>query len=169
MFYAHTHTQSLPPHALPVKYTDIFAVALTVTKLTGFSCSYVASCTLMACFFSSALLAQVSWSLRNPFFMYYLRGYGFICLFCYCLFMSFAFLKNILMRVVCPFLVSGSKFHLHMLPYNASRSFCFTCDQCPFLSTCVIQPLYLLANQKLKTWLYYVNVVVKLVPLHGVV
>ena len=55
-----THTQSLPPHALPVKYADIFAVVLTVTKLTVFSCSHVASCTLMACFFSSALLAQVS-------------------------------------------------------------------------------------------------------------
>ena len=93
VLHTHTHThKSLPPHALPMKYTNIFAVALTVTKLTVFSCSHVASCMLKVCFSSSALLAQVSWSLRNPFFMYYLRGYGFICLFCCCLFMlSFAF------------------------------------------------------------------------------
>ena len=67
-----------------------------------------------------------------------------------------------------PFLVLGSNFHLQMSPYSASRSFYFPCDQCPFLSTCVIQPLYLSADRKLKTWLYYVNVLVKLFPLHGV-
>ena len=48
------------------------------------------------------------------------------------------------------------------------RLFYFPRDQCPLLSTLVIQPLYLFADRKLKTWLYYVKVLVKLFPLHGV-
>ena len=61
------------------------------------------------------------------------------CCFCCCFFADI-----LLMRVLCLFLVLGSKFHLHMSPYSTSRSFYFSRDQRPFLSTpFVIQRLYL--------------------------
>ena len=40
-------------------------------------------------------------------------------------------------------MVLGSEFHLHKSPYSASPSFYFSRDQFPFLSTRVMQPLYL--------------------------
>ena len=48
------------------------------------------------------------------------------------------------------------------------HQFCFPRDQYPFLSTFVIQQLYLFADRKLKTWLYYMNIHGKLFTLHGV-
>ena len=157
---------------------------LIVKKLTGFSSTpppppppprlQVARLRRRA---FSALHAHVSWSSR-------------ICCCCPCttacvwvcmlVLLSFFFLLRsihvvvvfshfLLMRVLCLFLALGSKFQLHMSPYSASPLFYFLNDQCPFLiSTFVIQRLYLFADRKLKTWLYYVNVLVKLFPLHGV-
>ena len=68
----------------------------------------------------------------------------FAAVYSYCFFVLFFFADILLMRVLCLFLVLGSKFHLHMSPYSASRSFYFSRDQRPFLSTpFVIQRLYL--------------------------
>ena len=149
-----------------MKCTDLFVVVLIVTKLTGFSFSRVASCTLIVCFFSLLHCLLMRAGHRETFFPV-LSACAWVYMLVFAAFMlSFAYF--LLMCVLCPFLVLGSKFHLHMLPYSASRSFCFSRDQCPFLSTCVIQPLYLFADRKQKTWLYYVNVLVKVFPLHGI-
>ena len=116
---------------------------------------------LLLFFFFSALLAHVSWSSRNFLFSLYICvRMGLCACFCCCLLMlSFAYF--LLVRVLCPFLVLGSKFYLHMLLY-------FPRDQCLFFRTCVIQRLYLFTERKLKTWLYCVNAFVKLFSLLGV-
>ena len=69
------------------------------------------------------------------------------------------------MRVLC---VLGFGVKVSLTHVAIQRLFYFPRDQCPLLSTLVIQPLYLFADRKLKTWLYYVKVLVKLFPLHGV-
>ena len=108
----------------------------------------------LSLFFSIACSRELV--IEKLFSLYICVRMGLRACFCCCLFMlSFAYFS--LMRVLCPFLVLGSKFYLHMLFY-------FPRGQCPFFRTCVIQRLYLFTEQKLKT-LYCVNAFVKLFPL----
>ena len=89
--------------------------------MTGFSDSHVASCTLTTffsfSFFFSALLAHVSWSPSCFSFFFSLSLYNCVRMdlcacFCCCLVMLLFFVHFFfLMRVLCLFLVLGSKFH----------------------------------------------------------
>ena len=148
-------------------------------KLTGFSFSHVCKLHAYSVFSFSAFRAYVSWSAKTLFCFPSTTACVWVCVLVFCCCRSvhvlflfshfFNFLFCLLMRVLCLFLVWGPNLiytcrHTVLPP----RSIFPVIMQCPFLSTCVIQRLYLFADRKLKTWLYYVNVLVKLFPLHGV-
>ena len=84
VFYAHarTHVKPATTHSSREVYW-YFRCSVDCDEIGRFlflpCCKLHAYCVFF--FSSSALLAHVSWSLRNPFFLYYLHAYGFICFF----------------------------------------------------------------------------------------